>query len=192
MIYFATSNEGKFKEARKYLIEKFGVEIKHLKGFIIPEIQDDSLKNIADFSLSFLLEKFNDSVFIEDSGLFINQLDGFPGPYSSYVFKKIGNKGILKLLKSSHHGERKAYFQAVVAFYDSSRNIRKIFTGKVDGIISNEIRGDKGWGFDPIFIPEEGDGRTFAAMGIENKNKFSHRIRALDNLGIYLKKYFNI
>lgn len=190
MIYFATSNEGKFKEARKYLIEKFGVNIEHLKGLIIPEIQHDSLKNIANFSLSFLLEKFNGSVFIEDSGLFINKLDGFPGPYSSYVFKKIGNEGILKLLNSFDQRERRAYFQAVVAFYDSLKNIRKIFTGKVDGIISNKIRGDKGWGFDPIFIPEEGDGRTFAAMGIENKNKYSHRIRALTDLGNYLKKYF--
>lgn len=187
MIYFATSNEGKFKEASKYLIEKFGVNIEHLKGYIIPEIQDDSLENIADFSLSFLLEKFNETVFIEDSGLFINKLGGFPGPYSSYVFKKIGNEGILKLLDTSEHEERRAYFRAVVAFYDSLKKIRKIFTGKVDGIISNKIIGDKGWGFDPIFIPSEGDGRTFAAMGIENKNKYSHRIRALDNLGIYLK-----
>ena len=141
------------------------------------EIQDDSLENIAKASAIDAAEKCRLPIIVEDAGLFINALNGFPGPYSSYVNRTIGVEGILKLMKNIE--DRSAYFLSAVTFYDPASGELKIFRGKVDGKIAEEARGESGFGFDPIFIPIEGDGRTFAEMGAEGKNKFSHRARAL-------------
>ena len=187
MIYFITSNDGKFKEAKLFLRKNYNVEIERIKGIEVPEIQSDKLEEIAEFSLNFLLQKNKAPQFVEDAGLFIEILNGFPGPYSAYVYKTIGNQGILNLLKPIRgNNEVKAYFKAVIAYYDFKNNKNVLFEGISHGLISDRIKGDKGWGFDPIFIPIEGNGMTFAEMGIENKNKYSHRIDALKKLGNYL------
>lgn len=174
---FITSNEGKFKEAKE-VAKLFSVEIEWLK-MEYEETQGNTLEEIATKSAEMLSRVIKRPFFIEDSGLFIESLNGFPGPYSSYVFKTIGNKGILKLLDCVQN--RKAYFKAVIAFFDG-KDI-KIFDGVVYGEIAKEIRGDKGFGFDPIFL--YGD-RTFAEMG-EEKNLVSHRRRALEKFFSYLK-----
>lgn len=174
---FITSNEGKFKEAKE-VAKLFSVEIEWLK-MEYEEIQGNTLEEIATKSAEMLSRVIKRPFFIEDSGLFIESLNGFPGPYSSYVFKTIGNKGILKLLDCVQN--RKAYFKAVIAFFDG-KDI-KIFDGVVYGEIAKEIRGDKGFGFDPIFL--YGD-RTFAEMG-EEKNLVSHRRKALEKFFSYLK-----
>jgi len=174
---FITSNEGKFKEAKE-VAKLFSVEIEWLK-MEYEEIQGNTLEEIATKSAEMLSRIIKRPFFIEDSGLFIESLNGFPGPYSSYVFKTIGNKGILKLLDCVQN--RKAYFKAVIAFFDG-KDI-KIFDGVVYGEIAKEIRGDKGFGFDPIFL--YGD-RTFAEMG-EEKNLVSHRRKALEKFFSYLK-----
>jgi len=174
---FITSNEGKFKEAKE-VAKLFSVEIEWLK-MEYEEIQGNTLEEIATKSAEMLSRIIKRPFFIEDSGLFIESLNGFPGPYSSYVFKTIGNKGILKLLDCVQN--RRAYFKAVIAFFDG-KDI-KIFDGVVYGEIAKEIRGDKGFGFDPIFL--YGD-RTFAEMG-EEKNLVSHRRKALEKFFSYLK-----
>ncbi|MHA1310947.1 MAG: XTP/dITP diphosphatase [Candidatus Helarchaeota archaeon] len=190
MIYFITSNDGKFKEAKLFLRENYNIEIERIKGIEVPEIQSDKLEEIAEFSLDFLLQKNKAPQFVEDAGLFIEMLNGFPGPYSSYVYRTIGNQGILNLLKPIRgSNEVKAYFKAVIAYYDFKNNKKVLFEGISRGLISDKIKGDKGWGFDPIFIPIKGNGMTFAEMGIENKNKYSHRIDALKKLGNYVKKF---
>jgi XTP/dITP diphosphohydrolase len=123
--------------------------------------------------------KYKKPVIIEDDGLFINSLDGFPGPYSSYAFKTIGNKGILNLLKNN----RKAKFVSIITFCD--KKILKSFDGKLDGTISKSQKG-KGWGYDPIFIPKN-TMKTFAE--INNKNELSHRYKALKKFSNwYLQK----
>lgn len=177
-VLFITSNEGKFKEA-KSIGEKYGIEVEWRKEEYL-EPQGNDLEEIARKSAELLAEKIKEPFFIEDSGLFIPALKGFPGPYSSYVFKTIGNEGILKLMDGVE--ERNAYFLAVVAFFDGKEILT--FKGRVDGRIAKEMRGDKGFGFDPIF---EYDGRTFAEMGDE-KNEVSHRRRALEELFRYLAK----
>jgi XTP/dITP diphosphohydrolase len=174
---FITSNEGKFKEARE-VAKLFSVEIEWLK-IEYEEPQGNTLEEIATKSAEMLSRVIKKPFFIEDSGLFIESLNGFPGPYSSYVFKTIGNEGIIKLLEGVQN--RKAYFKAVIAFFDG-KDI-KIFDGIVYGEIAKEIRGDKGFGFDPIFL--YGD-RTFAEMG-EEKNLVSHRRKALEKFFSYLK-----
>ncbi|MEM0332314.1 MAG: non-canonical purine NTP pyrophosphatase, partial [Archaeoglobaceae archaeon] len=113
-------------------------------------------------------------------GLFIEALKGFPGVYSSYVFKTIGNEGILKLMDGITN--RRAYFKAVLAYWDGKEI--HIFEGKVEGEIATEIRGSGGFGFDPIFLYNK---KTFAEMGDE-KNEVSHRRRVLEKFFTWLQK----
>ncbi|MEM0203974.1 MAG: XTP/dITP diphosphatase [Archaeoglobaceae archaeon] len=178
---FITSNEGKFREARE-IARKFSIEIEWLK-MEYEEPQGKDLEEIAVKSAKILSKEIGKPFFIEDSGLFIEALNGFPGPYSSYVFKTIGNRGILKLMEGVEN--RKAYFKAVVAFCDG-REIRT-FEGVVYGEISTEIRGEKGFGFDPIFLYGN---KTFAEMG-EEKNLFSHRRKALEKFFSWAKTSFS-
>ena len=109
-------------------------------------------------------------IIVEDDGLFINSLNGFPGPYSSFAYKTIGNKGILNLLKS----ERKATFQSVIAYCEKKGDIL-LFKAAMNGKISRKPMG-KRWGYDPIFIPE-GQTKTYAQL--DNKNLVSHRYLAI-------------
>ncbi|MEM1578349.1 MAG: XTP/dITP diphosphatase [Archaeoglobaceae archaeon] len=168
---FITSNEGKFREAKE-IAKVYSIEIEWLKREY-EEPQGSSLEEIAFKSAQILSKEIKEPFFIEDSGLFIESLNGFPGPYSSYVFKTIGNKGIIKLMEGIKN--RRAYFKAVVAYFDGFGI--KIFEGSVHGEIALEIRGTKGFGFDPIFLYGK---KTFAEMG-EEKNLVSHRRKALEN-----------
>jgi len=172
--YFVTSNVHKFQEARRVLSEYKIATAKLRVGAV--EIQDDNLKNIAEASVLDAVKTCGLPIFVEDAGLFIEALKGFPGPYSKYVYNTIGTKGILKLMKNIE--KRSAHFQSVIAF--SSPDEQPIcFRGKVEGKISLQEQGTSGFGYDPIFEPTEGDGRTFAEMTSNEKNGYSHRAEAL-------------
>jgi XTP/dITP diphosphohydrolase len=121
---------------------------------------------------------------IEDAGLFVNALSDFPGVYSKFVFTSIGCEGVLRLLVPCE--DRSAHFEAVVAYCEKGGE-PQIFKGRVDGEIAGEPRGENGFGYDPIFIPE-GEKRTFAEMKTQEKNQFSHRARALEKLAEFLSK----
>jgi XTP/dITP diphosphohydrolase len=166
-LLFASSNSHKYQEAKK-ILDSFGIKLGFFKSNL-EELQSNSLKDIASKKAKDAFSKCKKPVIIEDDGLFINSLDGFPGPYSSYVFKTIGNKGILNLLKNN----RKANFVSIITYCDKT-NLQS-FEGKLDGKISKTLKG-KGWGYDPIFIPNNSV-KTFAEMN--NKNKLSHRFKAL-------------
>jgi XTP/dITP diphosphohydrolase len=139
------------------------------------EIQSNNLAEIASFAAMDSARSKRHPVVSEDAGLFVNALAGFPGPYSSYVFKTLGTGGILKLMEK--RGDRKAFFQASVAFCTPTSR-PKCFTGFVQGRVSRRPRGTHGFGFDSIFIPNRGDGRTFAQMTTDEKNALSHRALA--------------
>lgn len=171
--YFVTSNRGKYEEVR-LIFEERGLELGLIEESY-PEIQSESLRDIARFSAKYCAEKFNRDVLVEDSGLFIRALRGFPGPYSSYILKTISLEGILKLMEGVK--DRSAYFQACVGFCSPGKE-PEIFSGYVEGRISEEIRGEGGFGYDPIFL--YGD-RTFAEMSKEEKNKVSHRRKAFES-----------
>jgi len=172
--FFATGNVHKFNEARRVLAE-FKITTAMLNVEAV-EIQDDNLENIAKASALDAVKKCGLQVFVEDAGLFIEALNGFPGPYSSYVYRTIGTKGVLKLMEN--FDEREAYFQSVVAF-SGPEEATKCFQGRVKGKISMEERGSSGFGFDPIFEPSGGPKKTFAEMTITEKNEYSHRAEAL-------------
>lgn len=185
-MYFVSSNKNKFAEI-KAALSKYSINA----GFLhdeLEEIQSDKLEEIALHKGLDAYYKHEVPVIVEDDALFVNALNGFPGPYSSYVHKTIGNKGILCLLERrkqdvesnlGHNGlgkkiSRKAQFVSVIAFCD--KKVLKSFTASVQGEISKNIVGSK-WGFDPIFIPK-GYNTTFSK--IEKKNSISHRAIALD------------
>lgn len=184
-IIFATGNTHKYEEAKNIALE-YGIELTYRKIERI-EIQSENLETIAIFSLAQLKPFLGNSIYmIEDAGLFIEQLDGFPGPYSSYVYRTIGCKGIIQLLKEKPE-PHKAVFKSIVALYVPGLGIR-VFEGVTEGIVIKHERGKKGFGFDPIFIPREDSKRTFAEMETEDKNKISHRSKAFRQAFSFLKK----
>jgi XTP/dITP diphosphohydrolase len=176
MLYFITSNPHKYAEIQK--MTHITIE-QNPMGY--PEIQADTLEAVAEFGIDFCYAQVKTPCFIEDSGLFIDALSGFPGVYSSYVYTTIGCDGILKLV--SH--DRKAYFKSVIAYKDRSGTA--MFTGVVPGTIAPHKKGGKGFGFDPIFIPE-GEPETFAQMSTEQKNLYSHRGKAFKTFMNYLEQ----
>jgi XTP/dITP diphosphohydrolase len=141
------------------------------------EIQADTVKKVAKASIMDAVKKCDLPVIVEDAGLFINVLGGFPGPYSSYVFRTVGLKGVLKLMESVE--ERKAFFESIVAFSAPNQKSPMFFRGRVEGRIAEHAKGHEGFGFDSIFCPTEDKGKTFAEMTIGEKNKLSHRAKAM-------------
>ena len=181
-LYFITSNKGKVKEAKeKFSDIKIDIIQRNL-GY--PEIQADTLEEVALFGVEHVKKKFNYPFILEDAGLFINVLNGFPGVYSAYVYHKIGCSGILRLMKD-FNDNRNATFKSTYAYFVPDKK-PIIFTGECHGIISKKEIGNLGFGFDPIFIPN-GELRTFAEMKTEEKNKFSHRGKSLDKLKDFFK-----
>jgi XTP/dITP diphosphohydrolase len=153
------------------------------------EIQSDSLKKIAQTSARDAFRRCNLPILVEDAGLFIDALNGFPGPYAAYVYKTIGNKGLLKLMENAE--DRKAWFQSAIAYRDNSSRVPVCFEGEANGEITVNERNEKGktsFGFDPIFRPS-GSIKTFAHMTIEEKNGFSHRAKAFRKFAEWYKKF---
>lgn len=175
-IYFLSKNEHKLREIRRFL-EPYGFEVEIMFEDKV-EIQSDNLAEIVKKAVEFVGRR-DHAFFAEDAGLFIDHLNGFPGPYSSYVYKTIGIDGILKLMLGVKN--RKATFRSAIALFHPELDEIKVFEGDVEGVISTEKRGAGGFGFDPIFIPR-GESRTFAEMSLEEKNKYSHRARAVKKM----------
>jgi XTP/dITP diphosphohydrolase len=181
-LYFATGNKGKFAEAARTAAQ-FGVRLKQVNRHKF-EIQSDVLKEIACFAAQEASEDILHPVVADDSGFFVQALGGFPGPYSSYVYGTIGNEGILRLMQSV--GNRDAHFQVAVAFCKPQKQ-PVCFGAMVKGTVSRRPKGMRGFGFDPVFIPLEGDGRTFAQMSMSEKNLLSHRGKAFLEFFNWLK-----
>ncbi|MEM3702794.1 MAG: XTP/dITP diphosphatase [Candidatus Bathyarchaeia archaeon] len=183
VVFFATSNINKFNEARRVL-SRYKIAVGMLKVKTL-EIQSESLEEIAKTSAIHAFRQCSLPIIIEDAGLFVEALNGFPGPYSSYVYKTIGNEGLLKLIEKTEN--RKAKFQSVVAFFSEGLESPICFKGEILGEITDRVRqGCYGFGFDPIFKPAGSD-KTFAEMSVIEKNKFSHRAKALRKFAKWYK-----
>ncbi|MEM2875801.1 MAG: XTP/dITP diphosphatase [Candidatus Bathyarchaeia archaeon] len=169
-IYLVSNNVDKFHEV-KTVLNEFGLATVLLR-IKDPEIQSDSIEEISKVSARSMARKLNLSVVTEDAGLFIDALKGFPGPYSSYVYRTIGNEGILNLMKGV--SDRSAEFRSAVAFAEPGGET-KVFRGVVRGRIATKVVRGREFGFDPIFMPEGFNGRVFAELSIEEKSKVSHR-----------------
>lgn len=183
--FFATGNVNKFNEARS-ILSPYGIAVGMLrvKG---DEIQSDSLKEIAQTSAINAYKRSRLPIFVEDAGLFIDALSGFPGPYAAYAYKTIHNSGILRLMENAT--DRRAKFQSVIAYCDETLCEPECFDGESIGEITLTERMQKGksaFGFDPIFQPV-GSSKTFAEMTIEEKNRFSHRAMAIRKFAEWYK-----
>ncbi len=178
ILYLVSSNRHKYEEFRRMLSDI--VEVHWIQADYL-EPQRDNLEEVAITSALWLADHLPKPFFLEDAGLFIHALGGFPGPFSSYVFSKLGNEGVIKLMYGVM--DRRAEFVSVIALHTGRELLT--FVGKSKGEISTEPRGG-GWGFDPIFIPEGSEGRTFGELG-EEKDKFSHRGAAVRELRQFLQ-----
>jgi XTP/dITP diphosphohydrolase len=146
----------------------YSIEAEHVK---IPydEIQTSDLKDVVKDGMERLKAKGITNFIIDDSGMFVDAMKGFPGVYSAYVQKTIGNAGILKLMDGVK--ERNANFQCCIGCSIDGNDV--IVLGKCNGVILTEEKGTEGFGYDPIFSH---DGkRSFAELPMEEKNKVSHR-----------------
>lgn len=177
-LVFVTGNKGKFREAREFFAAE-GIRIIN-KKLPIHE-KRGTLEEIAMDAAVQAYANIKAPLFVEDSGLFIDALNGFPGEFSAWVFKKIGNEGILKLMRNEKN--RLAHFKSVIVYAD--KNGVKLFSGVCKGRIANRMRGRGGFGYDPIFIPE---GKKFTFAEREDlKIVLSHRYNSLKKLLKYLK-----
>ena len=169
-LFFASSNTHKFEEVKR-ILSKIGLEINFSK-VTLEEIQSDSLGEIAKRKAIDAFSRVQKPLIIEDDGLFIDSLNGFPGPYSSYVYDTIGNKGLIRLLENNQ--SRNAKFVAIIAYCNGIDDV-KLFESSISGKISLSIE-DGGWGYDPIFIP---DGETKTYANVFDKDNLSHRSASL-------------
>jgi len=177
-----TSNNGKIKE----FTDIFGkTHFNPVKTNIdYPEIQASSLEEVVDFGLSWLQGKIKPPFVIDDAGAFIDNLQGFPGVYSRYIYDTIGLEGVLRQMKNID--ERACTFKCVLGLLTEDGKKHK-FVGECKGVLIDEERGDGGFGYDPIFVPDGFD-KTFAELTSEEKNNISHRGIAMRKLIDFLLK----
>ena len=171
---FVSTNPGKFREVRG-LLAPYGVRVKWRRR-VLPEPQAETLEEVVAAKLA-AVRDIPGYVLVEDSGLFVPSLNGFPGVYSAHFLKSWKFGPMLELLK---HRDRSAYFRTVAGLQRGRR--RWTFVGEVVGSIAPRPRGRNGFGYDPIFIPRGGR-QTFAEIPAEKKNALSHRARAVVQVG---------
>lgn len=176
-----TSNAGKARELAAAL-RPVGHTVAQ-RELEYPEVQAATLGAVVEFGLEWLAQRYaGEALLIDDAGLFVDALGGFPGVYSRYAYDTIGPAGVLALLGNG--AERSAEFRCVLGLVLPDGE-RQLFRGSCRGRIARAPRGDGGFGYDPVFIPD-GDDRTFAEMPLAEKNTVSHRGLALAALAAYL------
>lgn len=187
-LIFATHNDNKASEIQGLLPTHFKVKtLKEIGCFEdIPE-EEPTLEGNALQKARYVFEKYGKDCFADDTGLEIEALNGEPGVYSARYAgsEKESEKNMDLVLKNlKNKGNRKAQFRTVIALILNRKEY--LFEGIVTGEIRTERTGEKGFGYDPIFEPEN-CGKTFAQMNIEEKNKMSHRSRAIKKLSDFLQ-----
>ena len=161
--------------------DDLGIEAVHLK-IHYDEIQSSDLEEVVKKGMEEIKKKGITDFIIDDTGLFIDSLNGFPGVWSAYVQRTIGNEGILKLMRNVQ--DRNAEFKCCIGCNIGGRDI--LVTGICCGVILSEEEGSEGFGYDPIFS-HDGE-RSFAVISLDEKNSVSHRGNAVRLLIEEIKK----
>ncbi len=187
-IVFATNNQHKLEEIRRIIGDRFRVlSLKDIGCHEeIPETSD-TLEGNAMQKARYVKEHYGYDCFADDTGLMVDALDGAPGVYSArYAGPGHDSEANVALLLGNLEGcgNRKAHFSTVIALIMDGEEVT--FEGRVDGEILNERHGEGGFGYDPVFRPEECD-LSFAEMSADAKNAISHRGRATARLLRYLE-----
>lgn len=165
-IIYCTGNNFKLKLAKE-ILEPLGFEIEG-KKLDIPEIQADSIQEVAKYSSKYASQMLNMSTLKNDSGLVIPALNNFPSAYTKYIEETITEDGILKLMQDKN--DRTAYFLEVLAYTEPGKE-PVVFISKTEGSIATNKFGNFGWSFDKIFIPK-GQDKTLACFNDDERWKF--------------------
>jgi non-canonical purine NTP pyrophosphatase (RdgB/HAM1 family) len=179
-LYFVTGNDNKFREAKALLpdIERLEIDL--------PEEQSLNPQLVVRKKLEVAKQHHAGSLIVEDTSLYLNGLNGFPGPLIKWLLHAVDNQGIYDLCRRIH--DNHAYAKTVVG-YDDGDGDMQFFEGEVQGQIVKPY-GNEGFGWDAIFQPD-GLNETFAEMGDEFKPEFSMRSIAFHKLKDYLSKPAN-
>lgn len=190
-LIISTSNKNKVKEIKDLLrhldLEVLSKDELDIEKFETIEdghtLEENSLKKAKD-----LKERIDHMVIADDSGLFVNSLNGEPGVHSSRYCGIDGRDdlNIEKLLKNLANKDRSAYFKTVISLISEDGEVHTV-EGICQGLIAHSAKGNNGFGYDPVFIPDGYD-KTFAELGDEAKNKISHRGKALEKLKKVIEK----
>lgn len=178
MFIFITSNKNKWEEVCRIL--GFKIPFENLE---IKEIQSLDLKEILKEKAKEAYKIIRKPVIVEDVSLVLKGFKNFPGPLIKWLIKAEGPKGIVKICKGCNNFKAEAI--CGVCTYDGKEF--NYFEGKVQGRISRKIKGENGFGWDPVFIPE-GESKTFAQMDVKEKNRISHRKKAWKKASKLLQK----
>ena len=188
-LVFASQNIGKYDEVKKMMPKKISLlSLNDIKFSGNIEETGKTLKQNAKIKSDFIFKNYKINCFADDTGLEIDSLNGMPGVYSARFAGKNCNsqdniEKVWKLL--SRHENTKARFKSVFSLNIRGKTI--FFEGKIDGKIIFKQKGQNGFGYDSIFIPN-GHKKTFAELNLVEKNKISHRSKALKRLIIFLDK----
>lgn len=176
-IIFLTGNSNKVREAKEIL----GIDITNI-SIDLTEIQSTNVADVAKHKVLEAYKQIGKPCFVEDTGLYINSMNGFPGALIKFYYEKLGNNGI-----AEYNGGSLAYAECIIAYYDGKHIYT--FEGRVNGEISGKPKGE-GFGWDPIFIPLEQNPNklTFGEMTHEQKNAISMRGKAFRSFGNFLRK----
>ena len=191
-LVFATNNKHKLQEVRDIVGDR--VEVLSLSDIDCnDDIAEtaDTLQGNALIKARYIYEKYGIDCFADDTGLEVEALDGAPGVYSArYAGEECDSEANMKKLlhNLTDKNNRNAQFRTVIALIIKGEEM--FFNGIVKGTIATEKNGDSGFGYDPIFVPE-GHSESFAQMSSEMKNSMSHRFRATQQLGDYLKENYD-
>lgn len=184
---FATNNAHKLEEVKALLGNK--IELLSMKDIKcsadIPETET-TLEGNALLKARYIYENYHINCFADDTGLEVEALNGAPGVYSArYAGEEHNSEANMKKLLHELEGveNRKAQFRTIFALIIEGKE--HLFEGIVKGEIIKQRKGNAGFGYDPIFVPE-GYTQTFAEMGSEEKNKISHRAKAVGKLCKFL------
>ena len=188
-LVFASQNIGKYDEVKKMMPKKISLlSLNDINFSGNIEETGKTLKQNAKIKSDFIFKNYKINCFADDTGLEIDSLNGMPGVYSARFAGKNCNsqdniEKVWKLL--SRHENTKARFKSVFSLNIRGKTI--FFEGKIDGKIIFKQKGQNGFGYDSIFIPN-GHKKTFAELNLVEKNKISHRSKALKRLIIFLDK----
>lgn len=188
-IIFASHNQKKTEEIRSMLPSHINLLNLHDLGQteVIPE-EEPTIEGNSAFKANWVFEKYGLPCFADDTGLEVLALGGAPGVHSArYAGEGRSDEANMQKLQENlkPHKDRSAQFKTVITY--RAEGVFEQFTGLVIGEIATEAKGNKGFGYDPIFCPE-GLGRTFAEMELAEKNQYSHRARAFSQLIDFLSK----
>ncbi len=185
-VYFVTTNKHKFEQV-KDILKDYPIELERI-DMKYEEDHDKSMEEISRTAAKKLANELNKAIVVEDTGLYFEAYNNFPGALPKYIFNSIGYKGIFKLLEGE---SRKAYFIAYVAFCEPGKETI-VFDGRVNGKITDKVYDESmdEMPYAKIFIPD-GHDKTFTGIPISERSKISHRAEAFKKFGEYITKNQN-